>query len=228
MWIAAGMLYGVFVISAVPLDVVVRRTARVRLAATVAGCDVVEATRTARVRDGVVVVVTGVMVDGAVMIVLVLPMLLPLLLIMLGRDAADGIETFPIARCCVADGAVTAAVVVVVGVSVVVPARAGATGFTARVGDGTPSDDCVGVGVPMTVRPGVAATADDAVRGAAIVPLVVVVPVPATVEAAVTPATVAPLTMEMPAPLSLMTAGVGSELIERLTVTSGFATSAGF
>jgi hypothetical protein len=53
----------------------------------------------------------------------------------------------------------------------------------------------------------------------------VVVPVVATVEAAVA---APPLTMVMPAPLSLITAGVASELMERLTVTSGFATSAGF
>jgi hypothetical protein len=53
----------------------------------------------------------------------------------------------------------------------------------------------------------------------------VVVPVVATVEAAVV---APPLTMVMPAPLSLITAGVASELMERLTVTSGFATSAGF
>ena len=63
-------------------------------------------------------------------------------------------------------------------------------------------------------------------------------PVPAIVAAAVVPvvvtgavtveAAVVPLTIVMPAPLSLMTAGVASELMERFTVTSGFATSAGF
>jgi hypothetical protein len=52
----------------------------------------------------------------------------------------------------------------------------------------------------MTVRPGVAVTADDAVKGAA-----TVVPVPATVEAAVMPAVVAPVpAIVMPAPVSLM------------------------
>jgi hypothetical protein len=132
-----------FVIIGVPFDEVVIRTARVRLGATVAGCDIAEVLRTARVRDGVVVVVTGVMVDGDVTVVLVLPVL-PLLLIIVGRDAADGIVTLPIARCCVvADGAVTVAVVVPVFVFmvVVVPARAATRGFTATVGEGTPIDD---------------------------------------------------------------------------------------
>jgi hypothetical protein len=209
-----------FVIIGVPFDEVVMRTARVRLGATLDGCDIAEVLRTARVRDGVVVVVTGVMVDGNVTVVLVLPVLLPLLLIIVGRggvgrDAADGIVTFPIARCCVVDGAVTAAVLVVVLDVGVVPARAATRGFTATVGEGTPIDDCVGVGVPMTVRPGDAAAADDTVRGAATAAVLPVpaatVPVPATVEAAVTPAVAAPLltiapvlTIPRPAPVSLM------------------------
>ena len=79
-----------------------------------------------------------------------------------------------------------------------------------------PIDDWVGVGVPITICDGEAAAAAALVTGA-------------TVAAEVTPVvTVAPLAMVMPAPLSLMIAGVGSELIDRLTVTSGFATSAGF
>jgi hypothetical protein len=118
-------------------------------------------------------------------------------------------------------------------------------GLAAKVGDGTPMDDCVGVGVPITTCDGDADAADAVVTGAVAIapvtmlPFVTVVPVPATVAAAVVPVvptapTVAgavvplPLTMVRPAPLSLMTAGVASELMERLTVTSGFATSAGF
>jgi hypothetical protein len=115
-------------------------------------------------------------------------------------------------------------------------------GFAATVGDGTPSDDCVGVGVPITTADGDAAAADIVVTGAVatapvtMLPFAVCAPVPATVaadvmapvltvDAAVVPP---PLTIVSPAPLSLMTAGVASELMERLTVTSGFATSAGF
>ena len=85
-----------------------------RLALTVAGCDFADAdeTRTARVRDGDVVVVTGVMVDAEVTVVPVLP----LLLIIVGSDAADGIVRLPIAGDVVTDGAATAAVVLVVAV----------------------------------------------------------------------------------------------------------------
>src|SRR5207248_11394327 len=120
-------------------------------------------------------------------------------------------------------------------------------GFAGTVGEGTPIDDCVGVGVPMTTCDGDAVAADMVVTGAVAIapvtmlPFVTVVPVavpavPATVAAAVVPVVVPtvdaavvppPLTKVMPAPLSLMYAGVGSELIDRLTVTCGFATIEG-
>lgn len=87
-------------------------------------------------------------------------------------------------------------------------------GLTVIVGEGTPTDDCVGVGMPVTTCVGEALAAEAAVG----------VPVPATVAAAVVP----PLTMVMPAPLSLMTADVASELLERFTVISGFTMTAGF
>ena len=99
----------------VPVEDVVRRTARVRLGVTVAGCEMPDVVRTARIRDAVVVVVvTGATVDGDTM-----PMLLPLplLLIIVGSDAALGTVRFPMARDCVVDGDVTAAVVVVVGIA---------------------------------------------------------------------------------------------------------------
>ena len=95
----------------VPFDVVVRRTARVRLALTVTGCIVVaDVDRTARLREAAVAAVTGVIVAAEVTVV----MLLPLLLIIVGSDAADGTERLPIARDCFVDGAVAVAVVVVV------------------------------------------------------------------------------------------------------------------
>lgn len=72
----------------VPFDVVVRRTARVRLDETVA--------------------VIGLIVAADAK----LPLLL-LLLIMVGSDAAPGTVTLPIARVCVVEGAVTVAGVVV-------------------------------------------------------------------------------------------------------------------
>jgi hypothetical protein len=229
------------VIIGVPLVVVVIRTARVRLGATVAGCDVTAVLRTARVRDGVVVVVTGltgVTVEAAVTV-------LPLLLIIVGSVAAAGIVKLPIERCIVVDGAVTAAAVVVVPTLLLFD-RTTVAGFAAMVGDGTPTDDCVGVGVPITTCEGDADAADAVVTGAVAIapvtmlPFTVWFPVPATVAAAVLPVVVPvaatveaavvapPLTIVMPAPLSLITAGVASELMERLTVTSGFATSAGF
>lgn len=193
--------------------------------------------RTARVREGVVVVVTGVMVDGDVTV----PLPLLLLLIMVGSVAADGIVRFPIERVCVAGGAVTAAVGVVV-VAALLLGRITVAGFAAKVGEGTPIEDCVGVGVPMMTRDGDAEAAEAVVTGAVAIapvmmlPFALCVPVPATVAAAIVPAgaTVAgavvppPLTIVSPAPVSLMTAGVASELMERLTVTSGFAMSAGF
>ena len=89
-----------------------------------------------------------------------------------------------------------------------------------------PAEDCVGVGVPITTGDGAAVTADAVVTGATVAAAVVIAaPAVPIVEAAVVPP---PLKTTMPVSASLMTAGVGSELIERLTVTSGFATSAGF
>ncbi|HEX7139297.1 MAG TPA: hypothetical protein VF219_15690, partial [Vicinamibacterales bacterium] len=87
----------------VPLDVVVRRTARVRLGVTVAGCEIA-VLRTARVREDVEFVITGLIVDAEVTVV---P--LPLLLIIVGSIAADGIVRFPIARVRLVDGTVAAA-----------------------------------------------------------------------------------------------------------------------
>jgi hypothetical protein len=80
------------VIIGVPFEVVVRRTARVRLgAAAVAGCEVVAVLRTARLRAAVV----GVTVAGNVTVAGA-PTLL--LLIIVGSGAAPGIVMFPIAR----------------------------------------------------------------------------------------------------------------------------------
>ncbi len=206
----------------VPSEVLVRRTARVRLGLTVAGCEATEVLRTARVRDGVVVSVTGAASEGVVTV--------PLLLIIVGSVAADGIVRFPIERICVAGGAVTAAAVV--GVVAALLGRMTVAGFAARVGEGTPIDDCVGVGVPMMTCDGDAEAADAVVTGAVAIapvmtlPFVLCAPVPATVAAAVMPVVVTvagavvppPLTTTMPVSLSLMTAGVASELMERLTV----------
>ena len=100
-----------FVIIGVPFEDVVKRTARVRLGVTVAACDAGAVLRTARVRDAVVVVVTGVIVEGCVTVTGVV---LPLLLIIVGSDAALGTVRFPIARDCFVDGDVMAAVVVIV------------------------------------------------------------------------------------------------------------------
>jgi hypothetical protein len=232
----------VFVIIGVPFEVVVTRTARVRLLvpATVAGFEAVALLRTARLRDAAVVVVAGVTVAGNETVVGLLTLLL---LIIVGSGAAPRMVMFPIARdCtvdCVAGGAVTAAVVAVE--PIVVPLeRTAVAGFAAKVGDGTPRDDCVGVGVPITTCDG---EADAVVTGAVAIAPVTMLPlvaiVPATVAAETIPPvptapTVAgaavplPLTMVMPAPLSSMMAGVASELMERLTVASGFAMSAGF
>jgi hypothetical protein len=161
---------------------------------------------------------------------------LPLLLIIVGSDAVDGIETFPVERSCVVAGVVTVAVV---AVAVVLPELDGATvtGATVSVGEGTPSDDCVAVGAPVTTCAGVAVTAEEVVTGAVAAPVpaavaaavvlvvVPVVPAVATVEAAVV---APPPLITSPVAVSLMTAGVASELMERLTVSSGFAASAGF
>jgi hypothetical protein len=108
------------VITGVPFADVVRRTARVRLEVTVTGCEMLpEVVRTARVRDGVVVVVVVAVVRGATVngdTMLMFPVPLPLLLIIDGSDAAPGTVTFPMARDCVVDGDVMAALVDVVAV----------------------------------------------------------------------------------------------------------------
>ena len=136
--------------------------------------------------------------------------------------------------------AVAADMVVTVAGAVAIAAVAGAAVAAevtpvvgATVGEGMPIDDCVGVGVPMTTRDGDAVAADMAVTGAVAIAAVAgaavagaaMLVVGATVAAAVVPP---PLTIVMPAPLSLMIAGVASELAELFTVTSGFAMSAGF
>jgi hypothetical protein len=174
-----------------------------------------------------VFVISGVPLD------VVMRRTLPLLLIIVGSDAVDGIERFPVERSCVVAGVMTVAVV---AVAVVLPELDGATvtGATVSVGEGTPSDDCVAVGAPVTTCAGVAVTAEEVVTGAVAAPVPatvaaavvpVVVPVVATVEAAVV---APPPLITSPVAVSLMTAGVASELMERLTVISGFAASAGF
>jgi len=91
MWMSAAIRYFTLVIIGVPVEDVVRRTARVRLAVTVAGCEMLDVVRTARVREGVaVVVVTGATVDGDTMLMLLplpLPLPLPLLLLPLPPPA---------------------------------------------------------------------------------------------------------------------------------------------
>jgi hypothetical protein len=156
------------VIIGVPFVVVVIRTARVRLGATVAGCDIPAVLRTARVREGVDVVVTGMTVDGAV----TMP---PLLLIIVGSVAAAGIVKFPIERCIVVDGAVTVAAAVVVPTLPLFD-RTTVAGFAAMAGDGIPTDDCVGVGVPITTCEGDADAADAFVTGGVAIALLTMLP----------------------------------------------------
>jgi len=116
---SAAIPYFTLVIIGVPVEDVVRRTARVRLAVTVAGCEMLDVVRTARVREGVVVVVVPAVVNGATVdgdtMLMLLP--LPLLLIIEGSDAALGTVTFPMARDCVVGGDVKPAAVVVVVVA---------------------------------------------------------------------------------------------------------------
>jgi hypothetical protein len=232
------------VIIVVPSELFVMRTARVRLGVTVAGCETTEPIRTARVRDGVAVFDT--------LLLLVIPAT-PIDTTLL--DDADGMMTLPTAR----DGVEPVLAGVTVAVCVAVLARklfvtTTGAGLAAAVGDGTPTDDMVGVGVPALTWFGAATPTDDTVGvgvpvltcvGVAAVPAFVTVVPPATssgaavialvaTPAAVVPVAVigafvtvvpAPLVKVMPAapPVSLITTGVASELIDEFTVTSGFA-----
>jgi hypothetical protein len=194
----------------VPFEDFVIRTARLR--PVVAGAAIetrpdADVTRTARVRDGVAVSVVV-----PTVLLLVMPATPKLLAVTVLGVAAD---------------VVTDVVVAAALFPTMVPER-----FDATVGDGTTDADAVGVGAPTLTWVGVAAAAAVVafvvtrppvvamalVTGAAVIALVTA-PVVAPVVAPVA----APLTIVTPAPLSLMTTGVGSELIEELTVISGLA-----
>lgn len=241
-------------IIAVPFEVFVTRTARVRPDVTVTGCETTEPIRTARVRDGVVVFVTLLL-----LVIPATPIDVPATPIDVALFVdADGMTRLPTAREGVEPPLVRLDVTVAapVCVAVVAPelfATITVAGLAAAVGDGTPTEDKVGVGVPVLTWFGAATPAEDTVGVGvplltrvgvtAVAALVTVVPPPrvtgaATIALVAMPA-VAPLVVigafvtvvpappvnVMPAapPVSLITTGVGSELIDEFTVISGFA-----
>jgi len=215
----------------VPSEAFVMRTARVRLGVTVTGWETTDPLRTARVREGVVVFVT--------LLLLVIPAR-PIDATVLVD--ADGMMTLPTAR----DGVEPlAGVTVAVCVFAVTPelfATITVAGLAAAAGDGTPTDDIVGVGVPALTWFGAATLTEETV-GVGVPAVVTVVPPPritgeATIALLATPAVVpvvvigafdtvvpAPLVKVIPVatPVSLITTGVAGELIDEFTVTSGFA-----
>lgn len=133
-------------------------------------------------------------------------------------------RTAPLAEPMAVVGVLTVAAAVV---PVVVPA----VDAPATVLRPVPNDAAVTLGMPELATVGSVPVAANVPTGIVAADVAVVVVSPAIVAAAVVPVVAvvrAPLASKTPSPAPLLMAGIGSELIDELIVTCGFARNAGF